>query len=395
MRFNIKIKDSKFILENISLSSAEEKYLQLYINKVNQFKIIGYSNDMPVHSLHQPPISSLVGNRYLEGKLAQKFRKEKIPESITISITKNCQCDCEHCHFTYFEHSVKNNLKLDEFKEAMRQAVELGVTTIILSGGEPLLRKGLYKLIESVDKDKANVILYSNGDYLTFDRCKKLASAGIYGIFVAFDSWIDEEYEQYKNREGVISKAVEAIENINRAGILSGITTFFSSDHLKRDHFEKFVEFAKRIDAKELAIQDYNPTCKALRNESRVPSEFQKKIIQDLNNKFKKKQNYPAISFKSIMIDGDYGLVQCSGGSTHFYLTAAGEMCPCEYMPISIGKFPERSIRFLWAKMGITKPFASKSKSCRMQDPDFHKDYINQIPDSGPFPYPMDRLEKV
>lgn len=395
MRFDIEFKDSKFILVNYSLSDAEESYLQSYITKTNQYKIIGYSEDKPVHSLYQPPLNSLPGIRYLEGRLARKFRKEKIPVSATISITKNCQCDCDNCHFTYFEHSVKSNLKLDEFKEAIRQAVELGVTTIILSGGEPLLRKGLYKLIESVDKDKANVILYSNGEYLTYDRCKKLKSAGLYGVFVAFDSWKEEEHDQQRRREGIFSKAVEAIENVNKSGMLSGMNTYFSSDGLKYDRFEKFVEFAKTIGVQELTIQDYIPTGKDLKKNSAMFSDFQRRLIQEWVKKFRKKQNYPGLSVQSTLTDGNCGRVHCFGGATHFYLTAAGEMCPCEYTPISIGKFPERSIRFLWAKMGITKPFASRSKSCRMQDPDFHKNYINQIPDVGPFPYPMDRLEKI
>jgi MoaA/NifB/PqqE/SkfB family radical SAM enzyme len=342
----------------------------------------------------QPPLNSQPGIRYLKGILDRKFRKEKTPVSATISITKNCQCLCKNCQFMYYQHTMKNNLKLDEFKEAIRQAVELGVTTIVLSGGEPLIRKGLYKLIESVDKSKANVILFSNGEYLTLDRCQKLKSAGIYGIFVAFDSWTKGEQGDTQQTDDMFSKAVTAIENINKAGILSGIHTYFSTERIRYDRFEKFVEFSKKIGAKELIIQDIVSTKKEATIESKILKEPQRKLIQEWVKKIKKKKNFPGISFQSTLLNGNSNSINFFGEKTHFYVTAAGDMCPYEYAPISIGKFPERSIRFLWAKMGIAKPFANKDKSFRMLDPEFRKKFINQIPKQGPFPFPIDRLEK-
>ena len=156
MRFEIIYRDSSLTLINKSLTNKEEKYIQEYLDQINTYKVIGYSNFSPVFSLYQPPLATPAGIRSLEMRLSRKFALSRFPATATISLTKACQCECVHCSAVFYNHSVKENLSTENLIEALSQTVDLGVTTLILLGGEPLLRKDLNKIIRSIDKQKTN-----------------------------------------------------------------------------------------------------------------------------------------------------------------------------------------------------------------------------------------------
>ena len=76
----------------------------------------------------------------------------RTPHVVTIAVTYNCQCDCAHCSAVDYQRENRRNghaLSYDELKSAIEQAVDLGTTCVILTGGEPLLFPRIYDLIAS------------------------------------------------------------------------------------------------------------------------------------------------------------------------------------------------------------------------------------------------------
>ncbi len=94
-------------------------------------------------------------------------------------------------------------------------------------------------------------------------------------------------------------------------------------------------------------------------------------------------------SWQSTMTCGEGGSAFCFAANTQFYLTSRGEMCPCDFTPLTVGRFPEESIANLWNKMTATPPYDQRAKACRMQDPEFRKKFIEPIPLKGPYPFPL------
>jgi MoaA/NifB/PqqE/SkfB family radical SAM enzyme len=392
MNFDIIYQNGKLEYINHSLSQPESEYIRTYIEQNNKYKKIGMYESSPVVSLYQPPLSSKAGLRSLENRLQRKFSASRFPATATISLTKSCQCECEHCSAVYYNHSDKPNLSTELLIEAISQTIDLGVTTLILLGGEPLLRKDLDKILASIDTQKTTVILFTNGEHLTIDKCTMLKENGLLGAFVSFDSWIEEEHDSLRKRKGLFKKAITAIENMNRVGLISGISSYLSSERLKENGFEKLVHFTKEIGAQELTLFDAIPSGRWLRDESNLLKPEDRFTIKELVRTYRKYPSTPGLSVQSTMTSGDCGSAFCFAANTQFYLTAAGEMCPCDFTPLTIGKFPEKNISDLWKLMIGTPPYHRRSKACRMQDSNFRSQYILKIPDHGPFPYPITEL---
>ena len=252
MKFEVLYENNCLSLKNYSLGLKEEKYIQEYLVQINKYKVIGYSELSPVFSLYQPPLATQAGIRSLEGRLRRKFQLSRFPASATISLTKACQCECVHCSAVFYNHSGKENLSNENLIKALSQTVALGVTTLILLGGEPLLRKNLNQIIRSIDKEKTTVILFTNGEYLSSETCRELKSSGLLGAFVSFDSWREDEHDRLRERKGLFKKALCAIDNMNQAGLISGVSSYLSPQRLSENGFEKMIHFTKEIGARKI-----------------------------------------------------------------------------------------------------------------------------------------------
>jgi MoaA/NifB/PqqE/SkfB family radical SAM enzyme len=392
LRFNIEYSGGEFLIKDSTLSDLEHNYIQEYLDKVKNYKIIGYQGDSPVFSLYQPPLASPAGIRSLEMRLNRKFKRSKIPATATVSITKACQCECDHCSAFYYNHSSERNLSLEDFKEAIQQTSDLGVTTIILLGGEPLLRKGFMEMVSSIDKTKVSIIMFTNGEYLTKEIANNLKDAGLLGAFISFDSWVEEEHDILRKRKGLFQKAIQGIHNLNEAGLISGVSTYLSPDRVEQNGFEKMVDFTKSIGAHEITYFDAIPSGKWLHDESHILRPEDHRLIRTKVRSHRHLPDSPGFSVQSTMTSGECGSAFCFAGNTQFYLSASGNFCPCDFTPLTIGKFPEHSIRELWEKLVSTEPYDTRAKACRMQNPEFRKKYIYPIPKEGPFPYPLSKF---
>ncbi|MBE7411762.1 MAG: radical SAM protein [Leptospiraceae bacterium] len=395
MRFEVTYQNKKLQLNNLSLLEKEVIYINEYLQKANTYKVISVIHGSPVFSLYQPPIATLSGTRSLDVRLMRKFNRKRLPASATISLTRLCQCECEHCSAVYYNKSKgKKELSLSELKSAILETVELGVTNIILLGGEPLLFKGIFDLIESIPKDKANVIMFTNGEFLSKETCERLKESGLLGAFVSVDSTDPEEHDRLRLRKGLFQKLLKGIQNMNDAGLIPGISSYLTGERLREGVFENMMEFAKNNGAKEVTFFDAIPSGKWLQDDSCVLQTEDRLKINELVRRFRKLETYPGLSVQSTMTS-ECGSAFCFAANTQFYLTAFGEMCPCDFTPISFGKYPDSSIRVLWEKMTSIEPYKKRSKVCRMQDKNFRDNYIQKIPSEGPFPYPFENFQEL
>ena len=219
------------------LPQEQKNYLQEYLSKVNRYKKIAFVDGSPLFSLYQPPPASAAGIRSLEMRLKRRFESLRVPATATLSVTKTCQCDCAHCSAFYYNHSRNPMLSTVQWIEVMRQTVELGATTLILLGGEPLLRRDLSMLVSSVPRSEATVILFSNGEYLTSKNCRELKGAGLLGVFVSIDSPDPQTHDTLRRRQGIFQKAFEGIENLREASLIAGISSYLTPQRVKEGVF--------------------------------------------------------------------------------------------------------------------------------------------------------------
>ena len=134
-------------------------------------------------------------------------------KDLRISVTDRCNFRCSYCmpFDEYVWIDKEEILTFEEIEVLARVFVDLGVERIRLTGGEPLLRKDLHKLISrlsSIDSLK-DLCLTTNGAYLA-KQAAELKSAGLRRINLSLDTLDHAKFKKIVKR-GSLSRVLEGL----------------------------------------------------------------------------------------------------------------------------------------------------------------------------------------
>ena len=144
----------------------------------------------------------------------------RLHDNLRISVTDRCNIRCFYC---MPETGVKfqprdQMLTFEEIERFVRIAVTLGVRKLRLTGGEPLLRKDLAKLIRKLSAIEGieDLALTTNGVLLT-EQAQELYDAGLRRINVHLDTLDRERFKQITRRDD-FDRVLQGIETCRRMG---------------------------------------------------------------------------------------------------------------------------------------------------------------------------------
>lgn len=140
-------------------------------------------------------------------------------QDLRISVTDRCNFRCRYCMPEeifgpdYSFLSQDKILSFDEIERLTRIFVSLGVRKIRITGGEPLLRKNLPKLIERLNKIDGveDIALTTNGTLLK-KFAKDLYEAGLRRVTVSIDSLDEERFSYMSGNRGNVKSVLEGIQ---------------------------------------------------------------------------------------------------------------------------------------------------------------------------------------
>jgi GTP 3',8-cyclase len=141
-------------------------------------------------------------------------------EYLRLSVTDRCDLRCNYCMPVGFsDYEVPENwLSFEEIERVINAFARLGVSSVRVTGGEPLLRKDLPDLISRLSKVSGldDISLSTNGTQLT-KYSKALKEAGLNRINVSLDSLDSTEFGEICGRN-VLDKVLLGLESASREG---------------------------------------------------------------------------------------------------------------------------------------------------------------------------------
>jgi len=153
-------------------------------------------------------------------KLTDKFHRTI--DYLRISVTDRCNLRCIYCMpsegVKHIEH--RDILSYEEIARIVRVAAGLGVRKVRITGGEPLARKHITRLIASIREIPRidDLSLTTNGVLLEH-YASELADAGLHRVNVSLDSLRSDRYREI-TRGGDISRVMKGIEAAEEAGLM-------------------------------------------------------------------------------------------------------------------------------------------------------------------------------
>jgi len=272
-------------------------------------------------------------------KLIDNFGREI--SYLRVSITDRCNYRCIYCQsekeFEFIPH--QEILRFEEIVEIVQEAVNLGVTKVRITGGEPLVREGIVDFIRHLRKINKleDISLTTNGFFLP-EYAEKLKDAGLNRVNISLDSLQEEKYKKI-TRGGSLEKALKGIDSALKAGLLPIKINTVLIRGINDDEVEDFVKLT--LDRPlNIRFIEFMPSGEEVINE------FEDKFIsvQEIKEKLIKK--YLLNPIKISTANGPAKYYQIKGGqgtigfitalSQHFCktcnrirLTSEGKLRPC------------------------------------------------------------------
>jgi len=169
-------------------------------------------------------------------------------EYLRLSVTDRCDLRCNYCMPVGFsDYEVPENwLTFDEVERVVRAFAKLGVSSVRVTGGEPLLRKNLPYLISRLSKISGlnDISLSTNGTQLT-KYSSVLKEAGLNRINVSLDSLDPTEFDEICGKN-VLDKVLQGLDSAKRDGFTPIKINAVYSPNTTVPSAETLIEYAMR-----------------------------------------------------------------------------------------------------------------------------------------------------
>lgn len=156
----------------------------------------------------------------VEGIVMKDAKGRKI-NYLRVSVTDRCNFRCVYCmpEEGINQKSHDDILRFEEIVEFIKQVVPLGITNVRITGGEPLVRKGIVDFVSEVSKIKGiqDISMTTNGSLLS-KYAKPLKRAGLDRVNISLDS-LDESKFKNVTRRGDLTSVHKGIKSALEAGL--------------------------------------------------------------------------------------------------------------------------------------------------------------------------------
>ncbi|GAA8137163.1 GTP 3',8-cyclase MoaA [Helicobacter pylori] len=261
----------------------------------------------------------------------------RVIDYIRVSVTKQCNFRCQYCMpaapLDFFDD--EELLPLDSVLEFLKIAIDEGVKKIRITGGEPLLRKGLDEFIAKLHAyNKEVALVLSTNGFLLKKMAKGLKDAGLSRVNVSLDSLKSDRVLKISQKDA-LKNALEGIEESLKVGLKLKLNMVVMKG-VNDDEILELLEYAKNRSIQIRYIEFMENThakslVKGLKEEEILDLIAQKyKIIETENPKKGSSKIYTlenGYQFGIIAPHSDDFCQSCN----RIRLASDGKICPCLY----------------------------------------------------------------
>lgn len=320
---------------------------------------------------------------YVFAKIMKYDEKVKKGESIAIlqfQYDYKCNFRCQHCCITRLQGKKEARFfTISDVKELARQADDMGLAHIVITGGEPLVFPDFDNIVKAIDPQKFYITSDTNGWFLDITKAKHLKSIGLDKIQLSLDSLSASGHDEFRRKSGSHERAVRAIDAALEAGLNIIIATVVTKQRVRSQEFIDFLEFAKR---KKVAVfVTYAKPVGAWEGNYNI-------LItkDDMDYMRALEKQYDVFTH----LTPSYGLnLGCIAVKRMVSITKYGDVMPCPYIHVSLGNFFEEPLKDIIQRGMKIKYFKNHIDTCLIaEDRVFINDYEVKKISGKPLPVP-------
>jgi heme b synthase len=148
-----------------------------------------------------------------------------VPRVVAWEITRQCNLNCLHCRAAAEDIEYSGELTTAECMTQVDELVKLHASTLILTGGEPLMRADAFDIAAYATSRGLRTVMAVNGTLMTPEVAERMKLAGISRISVSLDFPTAEDHDRFRGEPGAFVSSLAGIRVARNAGIEVQINT--------------------------------------------------------------------------------------------------------------------------------------------------------------------------
>ena len=281
-----------------------------------------------------------------------------VPMGVHLDVTYRCNERCVHC---YLDHDDHGEMTTAEVKDVLEQLAEAGTFFLTLSGGEVLMRRDFFEILEHARRLLFNVRIKTNGVMIRTQEAQRLRELGVEQIQISIYSHRPEVHDAITKLPGSLKRSVAAIRFLKSQGLKVTIANVLMTANM-RDHagvqaLARELDVTYTLDPTITPKMDGDTSVLRLR----IPGSELNAVFhnKDLVGNVEEFCAPPPPPGDDIM-EG----YPCSAGHTAAYITPYGDVFPCVQFPLPSGNVRRQKFMDIWRD----SPALNEVRSIRAKD---------------------------
>jgi len=263
-------------------------------------------------------------------ELNKRIVEKRIPITGSFELTFRCNLRCVHCYCNLPPNDKKaaeKELTTQEIFDILDQTAEAGCLWLLLTGGEPLLRKDFLEVYAYAKKKGFIISIFTNGTLLTREIADYLAEWPPFLVEITLYGATKETYEKVTGVPGSFLRCLKGIGLLLHRKIHLGLKTMVMT--LNRDELWEIKKFAERLDVK----FRFDAVLNSRLDGSKVPCSLRlspEDVVKlDIADE-KRVEEWKDFFKKFIGPPQSDGLFVCGAGVSTLHIDPYGQMDVCE-----------------------------------------------------------------
>jgi radical SAM protein with 4Fe4S-binding SPASM domain len=298
------------------------------------------------------------------------YWKVPAPAGVLWDLTSKCNLRCRHCVVSAGEE-CSDELSFDDCCRLIDEFADFEVGQLILSGGEPMIRKDFFDIAEYAASKNIMIQVATNGTLIDEDVAEKLANIGARAQ-VSLDSSVPEIHDDFRQSSGSWEKTVKGIKLLVKAGV--PVTLAAAVTTMNIDNIPETYELGKELGVQTFRILPFVPSG---RGTGAYDLEVKPARMRELTEFLLSKREsdgpeiapmefectFRPIPEQEIEIDTDTR-IGCDGAIGYCTVTSRGDVLPCNYFKgADVENVKDRSFRWIWDNSRFLNYFRSLKAS--------------------------------
>ena len=334
------------------------------------------------------------------------------PYAVSWNLTQRCNLFCAHCYLSAAPGAeTGGELTTEECRGVMADIARVNPGTfLILTGGEPLLRKDIFDLAALGRDHGFTVVLGTNGVLLREKQARRLRAAGAQGASLSLDSTDPVKHDRFRRLPGAWQGAVRATEALRAEGL--DFSLHMSVTDWNVAEIPAMIDLARQLGARVLNFFFLVRTGRGERLTDITAAQYEAILtylarVQGVGRGDDGRAASPSVlegrkdpwsapvgrtddllirakcapHFRRIIYQLDprspllanYAHGSCPAGKYYCRITPTGDVTPCPYLPVTAGNLREVGFAELWARGQVftdlrEKPLGGRCGACEFRE---------------------------